>query len=419
MIAEITTLLTNISNLKEQDRKFRKVKGEDFNLFSIMKMETNENSTHSNIIGELLDPNGSHNMGDIFLRSFLKIIYSGQKKSDGTSKKGIDIDQLLTETTTKISLEHHIGFKNNDLKTGGRIDILIEFGGNHTITIENKINAPDQHLQLKRYHNFRKGFNDVFYLTKHGNMAGKYSADDLTEDDIFCISYEDHIKNWMQNALQLSAEQPILRESIKQYLILIKKITFQMEDQLKQQMNDLLKNNLRSASTVYHNYFDAKNAIKREIKNEVFNQLKLIVPKYGLQIVNGGDVNQKYSQIWIHTQEIEKPQLSFGIESFSGNHNSHHGGQMMVGINNANGDQNIAKLVRSDCNEWFGWPEWVTLTNSNNEPLNFSSLETLELYIDLSTRQQNIDLIVDATENLIKSYYELVNRVNLESKKIF
>src|SRR5690606_40500724 len=39
------------------------------------------------------------------------------------------------------------------------------------------------------------------------------------------ISYRDDIIAWLQQCLDISAEQPLLRESIKQYLLLIKKIT--------------------------------------------------------------------------------------------------------------------------------------------------------------------------------------------------
>ena len=104
-VPQIKSLLNDVSNLKHQDERIRKIKGEDFNLFSIMRMETNENNTHSNIIGELLDPRGSHHMGDVFLDSFLRMIYKNQKKLDGKSKKVIDIDSLLKTTTPKFHLK--------------------------------------------------------------------------------------------------------------------------------------------------------------------------------------------------------------------------------------------------------------------------------------------------------------------------
>lgn len=411
-IGKVANLIKEVSSLKEQDKKLRKIKGEDFNLFSIMKMETNENNTHSNVIGELLNPSGSHHMGDVFLRLFLKIIYAEQKIIDGKPKNTVDINLLLEKTTPKVFLEYYIGYQDSKLKTGGRIDILIEFGELHTISIENKIHASDQHLQLKRYHNFRKGKNDVFYLSLFGSKASDDSLDDLTMDDIYNISYQDHIKNWIQKSIQISAEQPILRESLKQYLILINKLTDQMEDQLEHQMNELLKNNLQTALSIFNNYPKAKNLIKSEIKNEVFERIQLEIPKYDLQIVHGNDVQQKFSQIWIYTKGIEKPMVRFGIESFSGHWNSWHQGQMMVGILNDGKDKTIAKEINEKCNDPFLWPKVVKLKNSNNNPLNLDNLDTLELFLDPATRQQNIDIIIYATKEMVNKYYEIVNTIN-------
>ena len=415
-IAKVKNLLKDVANLKEQDKKLRKIKGEDFNLFSIMRMEYSENNTHSNIIGELLNPSGSHHMGDVFLKLFLNNIYSDQTDSNGKLKQTPDIKFLLNSTSPKISIEQHIGYKDNEAKTGGRIDILIEFGNLHLITIENKIKAGDQGLQLKRYHNFKNGHNDVFYLTLFGSTASDRSLDGLSEDDIYCISYDENIKNWIQGCIQISAEEPILRESLKQYLILIKKITFQMQDQLKHQMNEILKKDLRTASSIYHGYFEAKDSIKREIKNEVFTKIKLEVDKYGLQVVHGNDVNHKFSQIWIDTIGIEKPTVRFGIESFSGHNHSFHNGQMMVGIHNISGDEIIAKQIYLECVEWYIWPDYIPLTNSNNNPLNLDDLKTLDLFLDSSTRQQNIDIIVNASLEMIKKYYQLVNKINSSAK---
>ncbi|WP_417601041.1 PD-(D/E)XK nuclease family protein [Owenweeksia hongkongensis] len=44
---------------------------EDFNIFSILNMETNEVKTHSTFLAELLNPHGSHSMGETFLQLFL------------------------------------------------------------------------------------------------------------------------------------------------------------------------------------------------------------------------------------------------------------------------------------------------------------------------------------------------------------
>lgn len=45
--------------------------GASFNVFSILNMEANEVDTHSRMLFELLSSEGSHGMGERFLRLFL------------------------------------------------------------------------------------------------------------------------------------------------------------------------------------------------------------------------------------------------------------------------------------------------------------------------------------------------------------
>ena len=47
--------------------------GENFNVFSILQMESAEVKTHSAIIAELLNPQGSHSQGTLFLKLFLQL----------------------------------------------------------------------------------------------------------------------------------------------------------------------------------------------------------------------------------------------------------------------------------------------------------------------------------------------------------
>jgi hypothetical protein len=113
-----------IENQKEEE----KIKGEKFNVFSILKMETKENETHSAFLGKLLNPAGSHLMRNIFLNHFLEDIN----------------DTILDRNSIRVILEKNIGpvfiNENEPLKsTGGRIDIYLEDKNGNTISIENKI----------------------------------------------------------------------------------------------------------------------------------------------------------------------------------------------------------------------------------------------------------------------------------------
>ena len=120
---EVDRLLNNVKKLFDHKKKIEKLKGETFNVFSILKMERMENNTHSAFIKELLDPKGTHLKDGIFLKLFLECI----ENSD------------LDVTTAKVELEKHIGTRDDKNKTGGRIDIFISDAKGNYVSIENKI----------------------------------------------------------------------------------------------------------------------------------------------------------------------------------------------------------------------------------------------------------------------------------------
>ena len=52
-------LLNQVGSILKSYDKIAKSTGENFNIFTVMGMESNEVKTHSAIIGELLNPKGS------------------------------------------------------------------------------------------------------------------------------------------------------------------------------------------------------------------------------------------------------------------------------------------------------------------------------------------------------------------------
>ena len=68
-------LLAQINSTIKVYEKHAELSGEKFNVFSIMGMESDEVRTHSSIIGELLNPKGSHSLGSKPLELFIKHIF--------------------------------------------------------------------------------------------------------------------------------------------------------------------------------------------------------------------------------------------------------------------------------------------------------------------------------------------------------
>lgn len=188
----------------------RREQGELFNIFNILKLQSNEVRLHSALLAELLCPNGSHGASSLFLKAFLKVI-------------GEDEDYIKAPVAKNIT-ERYIGKKTKT--EGGIIDIIIE-DGNHAIIIENKIYAPDQENQLLRYYNYGKkkfpnGFK-LLYLTLHGDDASDNSlgGEDIQPQN---ISYANEIIDWLEQCYELAKDRDNAKTIINQYNELVKEL---------------------------------------------------------------------------------------------------------------------------------------------------------------------------------------------------
>jgi len=102
----------------------------EFNIFVF----THPNEpTLSAIIAELLNPNGKHGQGDLFLNEFLSVI--GRRQLQGSPR-------------VKVTCEDRPGSREG---TRRPIDITLDFDGTYCIGIENKPWAREQLNQVRDY----------------------------------------------------------------------------------------------------------------------------------------------------------------------------------------------------------------------------------------------------------------------------
>ena len=214
---QLELLLQRIKDIDSKYEQFAKLTGEKFNVFSVLGLDNKENY-HSLFIAELLNPQGNHGQQDLYLKLFLET--ANLVKDYNSTKKA------------KITTEKSIGEVDHDYNQGGRIDILIEIADKQII-IENKIYAGDQCKQLHRYS--QKYPNaEIVYLTLDNSKPTDYSLGDLSQDDVICISYQEHILNWIIACIEKSAALPNIRETLIQYRDLIKKLTNQCSSKDKE-----------------------------------------------------------------------------------------------------------------------------------------------------------------------------------------
>ena len=67
-------LIKKVSKILGEADEQRLLRGENFNIFSVLGIESKENKTHSAFLCELLNPKGSHMLGGIFLSNFLEML---------------------------------------------------------------------------------------------------------------------------------------------------------------------------------------------------------------------------------------------------------------------------------------------------------------------------------------------------------
>lgn len=242
---KIQYILNNVALLSKKYEDIAKITGENFNVFSIMSMENDERYTHSAIIGELLNPKGSHGQGSVFLKLFFEEI---------TILKSFALDF----ENAKIILEEHIGIIDNEYIKGGFIDIVIKFN-NNIIVIENKIYANDQKNQLVRYKNHYPNCT-LLYLNLFGNEPSNESKGDLVlNEDFHIISYQNEIFNWIEKCYKEAVEQPTLRETIKQYNNILKKLTNQTtNDKMSEEIINLISQNPNECFEIANNIMSFK-----------------------------------------------------------------------------------------------------------------------------------------------------------------
>lgn len=211
--------LLNEINLVRKKYQLIKDTEEKFNIFTTLLKQSDEVNLHSRFISSLLDPKGPHKLGFTPLQLFLETI--GSK---------LDFGEKTTVTP------------NNSCWTEYKeIDILIrDRQKSNAIIIENKIYSSDSnhknHGQLEGYYQqikkdrYEKDHIEVYYLTLDRHEPSKESVctngrSPELKEKVQCIGYDIEIKRWLEKLVKETYDQPFLRETINQYLKLIKEMT--------------------------------------------------------------------------------------------------------------------------------------------------------------------------------------------------
>ena len=282
-LEEVKPIIKDI-HAKEEEKRAR---GENFNVFSILGIETREFYI-CKMLGALLSPQGAHEAGEIFLEKFLEGVLN-------ESAMGAETSIVRCEDATK---------------ERRRIDLTIEIDGK-IIPIEAKIHAGDQGHQLADYFEEiknRKGACDyICYLTKDGRKPSRNSITStsgnitLKETQIRQLSWKDDIVPWLENcvALEKAQEKTMVQANIWQLIDTIRGWDNAMELQFKNIVNS--DDRLDSALGIWQMVSAARNALWHNFVEEFESQMKDV---HRLE-----NIPDKESEYW-----FEKPeQGNYGI----------------------------------------------------------------------------------------------------------
>lgn len=220
-----------------------------------------------------------HGMKDTFLKSFLNHVGLGED---------------FLESTSVISIkEMYIGVKTE--KSGGRVDIVLDDHKGGGVIIENKVDAGDQENQLLRYDNYAKKYFKkdyrLLYLTLDGHMPSASSTDNKELDKLHRISYRKEILEWLKDCVKQVYNKPLIRETINQYIQLLKKLTnMSMDEQyLKDIAACVIKNksNVEAVTAIIL----SRSQISSALRNRMFGKLEKYAEERNLRFEKKHEYN--------------------------------------------------------------------------------------------------------------------------------
>ena len=221
-------------------------------------------------LADLLNPEGDHGCGILFLKTFLEEVLQEKRMSDSL-------------------LAHTIITKEYVIDKERRIDLVIR-NADFFIPMEVKIYAGEQEGQCFDYFERAKNFKMV-YLTRFGNQPSLYSRKQRSGNGILplsqirCISWSKDVCDWLERRLG-NLPRPI-EEAVLQYLDAIHSISDGRKRKIMEKTMDVLYES--------PDYFAAGLEIERSMKQVKLRLIRLLfddfkeameplTKKYGLEL---------------------------------------------------------------------------------------------------------------------------------------
>ena len=324
------------------------------------------------------------------------------------------LDYKKSENETRENLKdflQHVDIENFELcgikvePECDDIDILIINAAKKAVVIENKSNPErgDEDKQLCRYYSTLKdqGYSDIhlLYLTPDGHDPSDNSVGNLDRKLIKLISYEKLIP-WLERCQKRAYDEPELRESVAQYLQLVRRLT--RTDYRGKYMDALKELCLQDKNLdLIRHLHDAGNEAVSELRcklwNEINSELELLeseIPELR-QLLR--PVPKDKSDVRRYYQLSEASSLEIGEEE----------GCIWFGVDcSKEKDRNPyvmlergLKHLRGEKNEW-DYPWWRYADQNLN--LCDPTPENLKLLLSIKKRKEFVKKIVQDVKEVLE-----------------
>lgn len=380
---KLEILFQEIELLRKKYSELNKNKAYSFNIFTILLKSGDEVNLHTKFIYELLNPKGSHHQNRLFLDFFLK--------------------ELLFD----IPLDRVDIFREKY-----NIDILLK-SSDYAIIIENKIYTKDHSSQLSRYcktvkkQGYKKSNIHLIYLT----LFGEQPLEEKVRDKVLCISYKKEITSWLENSIDAVKSIPVLRETLVQYLDLVKELTHQSTKKgfTIDMKNLLLKdNNLKTILDMEESIIEAKIEVQFNFWQTLLSNL---FPHYAFKFYNINNNNKglksSIRQYYKQQKNIKDYGVKYQIDEnlnffIEIRKNIYYGFEF---LDEDKIDENQKKVLNSLDVEWNEISESVYWRYPNKH-LNFKNFNHQNIFdlIDKRQRTEDIKKITDEIISLISHY---------------
>ena len=212
-VLRIQNIVNEYRNFKIKHQQTELIEASNFNVFDILWISSDE-VRHSAFLRELLDPDGSHGQGSLFLKGFLTRCVE--------QNNALPFFQPIIP---EIDKGKWVVIREHATSQFGRMDIVLlnSFLG-VVIVIENKINAMEQTHQLESYSKWlttiEKDYplGGLVFLTPSG-----YQSVTAGEFPYITLSYKKDVQGWLISTLP-SIQAQVVKSTLEQYIHLIARL---------------------------------------------------------------------------------------------------------------------------------------------------------------------------------------------------